>query len=99
MIAKRKSSMQRIYTPMTGLLLTLCSTVAGCGAEEANAETGTVEASLDGGGNFSHTCSDIHLEPSSIWLHASCKNVSGSPTDTRIDLNNHLGNNNGGLTW
>lgn len=44
--------MQRIYTPMTGILLTLCSAAAGSGVEEANAELGSVEASLDGGANL-----------------------------------------------
>jgi len=80
-------------------LLALVTATAGCGVDGGSDELGYSEAGLDGGGNFSHSCTSIHLEPGSIWLHASCANAAGSQVDTRIDLNNHLGNNNGTLTW
>lgn len=80
------------------LWVVLCA-AAGCSVDGASDELSTTEAGLDGGGNFSHSCSNIRLEPGSIWLHASCASAAGASVDTRIDLNNHLGNNNGGLTW
>jgi len=47
--------------------------------------------------NFAETCEDIGLDGS--LLKANCRNAEGKYTQTFIDLNNEITNNNGQLEW
>ena len=48
-------------------------------------------------GQFSQTCENIELSGST--LSASCETMSGSYTETEIDLDEYIGNIDGTLKW
>lgn len=47
--------------------------------------------------SFSKSAQNTHLKGS--HLHATCRRVDGSWNETKIDLDRHIGNDNGVLVW
>ena len=49
-------------------------------------------------GDFSRTCRHMDLRHGSV-LEATCRSISGRPSQTGIQLNNYIANINGQLRW
>ena len=101
MTSLRTPAMRRTLAVTCGVAAIALSVGAG-GASAATAPGKAVQPTAVSASlvrplvDFGNSCSDVYVDAYGI-LHATCKERDGSPNNTSLNLNQHIGNNNGTL--